>query len=146
MAGIEAVLCTILKGGWSMAKFEREAKTIHADWWTKREDGTPLEVCEIRRFGYGDEQILQGAMVRISEDDNLTLEWSGDVFARMNLNVLKRGIKSWTDEEGVSIPVTDEAMEALNSEDADFILKEIQAFNRGRQRSAAEQATFRGAD
>jgi len=130
---------------------KKERKTIAADWWAKEPDGSPREWVEIGRFGYGDRQKLVDAAVKaglVSKDDG-----SGDEIAlgglqlgSMNLAILKLGIKRWTDEDGKIVPVTDEGVEALHEEDAEFILAEINAFNPQKGRSAEAQANFRGSD
>lgn len=135
-----------------MPKFvgKGETKTIAAEWWAKEDDGTAREWVEIRRFGYGDRQRLVDAALKAGlvaapgGGDELAL--SEVTLGALNLEILTLGIKRWTDDQGAIVPVTAEAIRALDEGDAEFILAEINTFNPQKARSAAEQANFRGGD
>lgn len=126
---------------------ESQTKTIQADWWSEK------ETCTIRKFNYGDRQYLAGQTVYVGlvpkdgsdgSFDKEDIEGEGSILIdRMNLAILERGIKSWTDEEGSPIPVTLKMIESLTEKDADFILSKINEMNPRRQRTEEEQETFR---
>jgi hypothetical protein len=118
---------------------DREKVTIQAPWWAEK------EICEIRRFNYGDRQFLAGKTLSMGikpgqSDEEAIADIQID---RMNLAILERGIARWTDEEGKSIPVTSSAIKRLEEDDAAFILEEINKLNPRQRRPQAEQEAFR---
>lgn len=116
-----------------------ETKVVQAPWWGEKETAT------IRRMNYGDRQYLAGQAVRVGiAGEDGQRETIGELaLGEMNLAILERGLVAWTDPDGEGMPVTRSAIEALEEDDGDFILKEIRAFNPRRQRSPEEQAGFR---
>ena len=122
---------------------KRDTKTIQAPWWAEK------EYCEIRRYGFGDRQTLANRAWKlglIKKDDAANQEIAELAVGTLNLVVLELGIVRWTDSEGVLLPVTIERIKQLDEEDGDYILNENNEFNPSRQRSAEDQANFRGAD
>jgi hypothetical protein len=121
-------------------------KVIHADWWAKRDDGAPLEICTIKKFSYGDRQYLAARTVRVGvAPGGGAADADAEVLiGEMNLAILKRGIVRWTDPKGRPVPITVAQVEALEERDAEFILQEINDFNPRKTRSPEEQDKFRG--
>lgn len=122
-----------------MPSFVRDEKTVAAAWWAEG------EYAVIRRFGYGDDQAMAGELVKITgTGDEAEIQWSDELVGRMNLRVLELGLVRWTDADGDEVPVTPAAIRALEPDDAEFLLGEIQALNKNRrQRSPDEQDMFR---
>jgi len=115
---------------------------IRAPWWAEN------ETCTIRKFTYGDRQFLAQNTVSMSLGA-IAKEMAPvtDVLiGRMNLAILERGIKTWTDDKGVRIPVTQNKIAGLEEKDAEFILAAITKLNPSEERSAEDQATFPGVD
>jgi len=121
-----------------------ENETVRAPWWGEREHAV------IRRFGYGGRQKLVDAAVKAglvrNEGGQDEIALSQVAVGNMNLVILKLGLVSWTDDEGNRLPVTQEAIEALEEQDAEFLLGEINRLNTPEARSADAQASFRGGD
>jgi len=129
-----------------MGRFvEHETKVITADWWDEGETVT------IKRFAYGDRQRLAGVAYKVGfvqQGDGSQQEFSADIaIGEMNLAILEIGIVAWTlkSSAGKVTPLRRSAIERLQDEDAEFILREINAFNPSKKRRTAdEQANFRG--
>ena len=129
-----------------MGRFvEHEVKVIHAEWWDEEETVT------IKRFAYGDRQRLASVAYKVGfvqQGDGGQQEFSADIaIGEMNLAILEIGIEAWTlkSSAGKAVPLRRSAIERLQDEDAEFILREINAFNPSRKRRTAdEQANFRG--
>jgi len=118
-------------------------KTIRAEWWDEDEHVV------IRKFSYGDRQALANETVKVGMTGQSGQEkMITDVqIGRMNLAILQRGIVSWTlkGPDGKIAQLNQQMIEALNEEDAEFILAAINTLNPRRRRTAEEQANFRGA-
>lgn len=129
-----------------MGRFvDYETKVIHAEWWDEEETVT------IKRFAYGDRQKLASVAYKVGftqQDDGQGPQFSADVaIGEMNLTILELGIAAWTlkSAAGKAVPLRRSAIERLQDEDAEFILREINAFNPSKKRRTAdEQANFRG--
>lgn len=128
-----------------MGRFvDYEVKVIHAEWWDEEETVT------IKRFAYGDRQRLASVAYKVGfvqQDDGQGPQFSADVaIGEMNLTILELGIAAWTlkSAAGKMVPLRRSTIERLQDEDAEFILREINAFNPSKRRSAEEQVNFRG--
>jgi len=128
-----------------MARFVgRETKTIRAEWWEEGEE------VAIRRFSYGDRQAIMQACTSMRPEVGEDGEPTGarivtQDLAALNLEMLCRGIARWTfvGENGKLALVRKHWIEQLENRDGEFILAEIEAYNRGRDEEG--QASFRGA-
>lgn len=109
---------------------------IHAEWWAEKETAT------IRRFSYGDRRWLSGQTMKVGSkpgDERITeLQ-----IERMNLAILERGLVRWTDEDGKRATLSPKKIKLLESRCAEFILEQINEFNREEERAPEEQDTFR---
>ena len=109
---------------------------IHAEWWAEKETAT------IRRFNYGDRRYLAAQTMKVGSKpgeagiSELQIE-------RMNLAILERGLVRWTDEDGKRATLSPKTIKALESRDAEFMLAEINEFNREEERTPEEQDDFR---
>lgn len=140
-----------------MPKFTDVTQEIHAPWWGEK------EVVEIRKFGYVDRKYLamvyatiierlreEGALPPEPETDEERARQLGELavppelVAQFNAHTILRGVRRWTDADGVYQPVTMEMVEQLEDEDGDFILGAITDLNP--RRTEKERATFRGGD
>jgi hypothetical protein len=120
-----------------------ETETVRARWWGEREHAV------IRRFGYGGRQKLVDAAVKaglVAGEAGQEIALNQVAVGNMNLVILELGLVSWTDAEGARLPVTRAAIEALEEQDAEFLLGEINRLNTPEARSADEQASFRDGD
>lgn len=117
-----------------------DTKVIQADWWDEDEHVV------IRRFTWGDRQELIQAVIDVDIIDRSKFRIGEMQIGRMNLRIMELGIKSWTlkGPEGTVVPPTRKWISQLDERTGDFILREINAFNPRRGRSAEEQESFRG--
>jgi len=125
-----------------MSQFIAEdTRIIQADWWDEDEQVV------IRRFTWGDRQeLIQAAIDTDIVDGQPRINEMQ--LGRMNLRIMELGIKSWTlkGPEGKVVPPSRNWIYRLDEETGNFILREINAFNPRRGRSAEEQISFRGDD
>ena len=122
-----------------MNKFAEETKTIRADGWDDDEEVV------IKMFTYHDRQQLMSRFINVHPQMEIGESASYKIdLGAMNLAILELGIVSWTfkGEDGKVVPCTKKWIHKLRPDTGDFILAEINAFNR--RRSAAEQESFRG--
>jgi hypothetical protein len=121
-----------------------ETKVIQAEWWDEGETVT------IKKFTYGDRQKLASDAVYVGlvDGDGKKQTLAEAKIDTMNLGILEVGIVSWTfinPKTGREMPLLRRWIEALNPEDAEFILREINAFNpQINKRTEEEQDSFRG--
>jgi len=114
-----------------MGRFAENTKTIHADWWGKKDEVV------IRELSYGDAEQIDFESTELIKD-----EATGESLIKMNLSkrrVLRTftAIVSWTFER----PLTLDAVRNLTQEDGLYIYEKI--LELGKVRSAEEQETFR---
>ena len=119
---------------------DSDIKVVSAPWWTKDQDGDPIETATIKRFSYGDEQWLAEQSVKVGINADET-RMATVAIGRMNLAILERGIAKWTDTEGKSVQVSPRSIKLLTKRNAEFLLREIAAFNR--PEDAEAQDNFR---
>lgn len=132
-----------------MSRFttREDTKVIQAPWWDEDEQVV------IRRFTWGDRQKLTQAVIEIDiiidgSKPRIDEVQTGHMnIGRMNVRIMELGIKSWTfrGPGGKIVPLTRKWISQLDDKTGDYILREINAFNPRRIRSAEEQASFRGA-
>ena len=99
--------------------------TIHADWWDAD------EAVVIRRFSFGDRERVNELMCKVSP-----FTGAGEPEMTMDMGMVNRaslivGIVSWNmrDEDGQAVALSQETIDQLTEEDADFILAEIARVN-----------------
>jgi len=123
-----------------------ETKVIHAEWWDEDETVT------IKRFTFGDRQKLAQVAYKVglvNPNDGGGAQMSADIaIGEMNLAILEIGILAWTlkGPEGKVMALRRAWIEALQDEDGNFILAEINAYNPTKRRKPEDQANFRGGD
>ena len=138
-----------------MPGFSSETKVVQAEWWAEEEK------VEIRTLAYMDRKYLaavyaqaverlrdEGVLPPKPDDDTeatrqlKTMKVPPELYAEIQAHTILRGVRWWTDADGVRQPVTMEMAEMLEDRDGDFLMEEIQALSP--KRTEEELATFPG--
>jgi len=118
-----------------MSRFVTEAdvKVIHAEWWDEAETVT------VRRYNIAQRDRMHGEILHVTGAVGQLTEVE---VKAAQIPVLLAGIAEWTFERpnGKVAPVNQQWIGQLPADDADFIAKEIQEFNKAR--SPEEQEKF----
>lgn len=95
-------------------------KTIHAEYWE------PHECVVIRSLNTEDDEYIQDGLASIDDKGNTKI-YAG----RLKRLTLLRAIVSWTltDEQGHQLPLSEQSIKELASEDSQYILSAINAIN-----------------
>lgn len=104
-------------------------KRICADWWEKD------QYVEIRKFSYGDQRNIETASMTLKSNIAKSKAFDAEIHSdAMQMKTLMLGIKSWNfdDAAGNSVRVQESTLRNLNLEDGEFILAEIQEYNKRR--------------
>ena len=138
-----------------MPGFNSETEVIQAPWWAEKEEA------EIRTLAYVDRKYLAAVyaqeVARLRDEGVLPpkpkseeeeakqlrmLKVPPELYAEIQAHTIIRGVRWWTDAEGVRQPVTMELARMLEDRDGDYILEKIEALSP--RQSEEELATFPG--